>query len=47
MIAACAPIPPAETNTVVSEPHDEAKRVENIYKLLRNAPDLAAQNIDV
>lgn len=47
MIAACAPIPPAETNAVVSEPHDEAKRVENIYNLLRNAPDLTTQSIDV
>ena len=47
MVAACAPIPPAETNAFVSEPHDEAKRVENIYKLLRNAPDLATQSTEV
>lgn len=40
MIAACAPLPTV-TNPI-SEPEDETHRVENIYKLLRSAPDLVA-----
>lgn len=39
MIVACTSIP-AKTNAI-SNPHNDTNRVEAIYRLLRNAPDLA------